>query len=505
MNQTVTSALSEELNFLVNKINLVTSGLKPENQPDISDWAHALKAKLIPMFSPDFPLLAAICGGGSSGKSTLFNAMVGKKISPTGGRAGINRRVLVAFHENFLLNPDFLSYLFEPFGCIPEPLTDITHLISPGPPVYITSKTIPPNLILLDTPDFDTGSHGSYTNRASARRALQAADVLLYIFTNSNYKNRDNTDFIANVLSSIGKRHCFLVYRIYPSFSSCEIKEHAMTVAQNIYGNEAEKYILGIFRADEDNSVAAGDKFMQLYAVNDNQPSLFQTLQSMDSTKQRRDLWKSILNDVIHKADEIRISCELSIKAFQLYLNTLNISVSHGAKDAFDHSAMERVMAGFKQLWHESDPRHIKQRRKKGDIFGFPLKAAVNVLKWAGEKTTMTSKLSEKLNYREKLENNFSKNREKPRNSDRQAVIEQIINQQKLIVSFIDGIENELKELAEQPAKHFPDPVDKNRFGYKIDTMLEIYYQHGSGDIMRQTRSIISETEYMLKAINDEA
>ena len=66
----------------------------------------------------------------------------------------------------------------------------------PGKPLYVLNHSNSNNLVLLDTPDFDTGAKGSYTNREVTRMALEAADILIYIFTNSNYNNRDNTDFI---------------------------------------------------------------------------------------------------------------------------------------------------------------------------------------------------------------------------------------------------------------------------------------------------------------------
>ena len=92
--------------------------------------------------------------------------------------------------------------------------------------------------------------------------ALEASDILIYIFTNSNYNNRDNTDFIAQMLTGIGKRNCFLVYRVYPSFTQQEVLDHAKTVAEGIYGELADKYLLGVYRTDEDNDVAAGKGFM---------------------------------------------------------------------------------------------------------------------------------------------------------------------------------------------------------------------------------------------------
>jgi hypothetical protein len=407
MEKMLTPELSEALKSLRHKISRAATSLNLNDQLNILSLTNILDSKLIPMISPDLPLLAAICGGGSSGKSTLFNAMVGKKISPTGGKSGINRKVLVAANENHLANHDYLSFLFEPFGCAPEPLKDISELTLPGPPVYVSTKNLPPNLVLMDTPDFDTGSRGAYTNRDTARHALETADFFIYIFTNSNYNNRDNTDFIAKALTDIGKRYCFLIYRVYPSFSSQEITEHAMTVARNIYGDDAEKYVLGIYRADEDNSVAAGEKFMQLYAVSDDQPTLTQALRKIDSAAKRRELLKSILHDATQKADDILSSCKLSLKALQLYIDALRAAQSHCVQKALSHFPMDHVMKRFAQLWLSNDPRHIKVMRTTGNVVGFPFKVLVSMIKLAGKKTSGNHQSSEKQNYKQMVEENL--------------------------------------------------------------------------------------------------
>ncbi len=175
--------------------------------------------------------------------------------------------MLFSAHEELLEKPDFLSALFEPFGTLPRPLKDKKELTTPGHPMYVLSNAIPKNLVLMDTPDFDTGAKGVYINREVSRQALESSDILIYIFTNSNYNNRENTDFISKMLTSIGMRKCFLIYRVYPSFKTQEVQEHAMTVAKNLYGEAADQYVLGVYRTDEDNLVASGEKFMTLRPV----------------------------------------------------------------------------------------------------------------------------------------------------------------------------------------------------------------------------------------------
>ena len=44
-------------------------------------WRRTLDRKLLPRLHKDFPLVAAICGGGSTGKSTLFNSLAGTAVS----------------------------------------------------------------------------------------------------------------------------------------------------------------------------------------------------------------------------------------------------------------------------------------------------------------------------------------------------------------------------------------------------------------------------------------
>ncbi len=404
MNPFLTPESEEAIRTLRREVPEAAAMLKLDEGMDIDGWTKVLDGKLLPMLSPDFPLLAAICGGGSSGKSTLFNSLVGKKVSPTGGRAGINRKVLVAAHERHFQNKEFLSFLFEPFGAAPEPLRDPSELTVPGPPVYISSKTLPPNLVLMDTPDFDTGSGGEYTNRGLARQALETADIFIYIFTNSNYNNRDNTDFIAHALTGIGKRHCFLVYRVYPSFSSEDVSEHAATVARNIYGDQASKYVLGVYRADEDNSVAAGEKYMQVYAVPSENPPFSRAMAEIDTGRQRRDLLRSIMLDATGEAVRFVKQGRLSIRALRLYLDSLKAAQSHCVQEALMHFPMDLVMKRFAEIWLTTDPGHIRAMRKTGEVVGFPFRMVMTAGKWARKKFSDSPETPEKEEYKGKVE-----------------------------------------------------------------------------------------------------
>jgi hypothetical protein len=377
------SALYDALKKLRENIPRLADLLKFGNDEHIRFWTDIVDAKLLSRLTPDFPVVAAICGGGSSGKSTLFNSLIGDYIAPTGGTAGLNRRVLFSVPAVRAGQNDLLADLARPFQSVPGPLNAREELTVPGKPLYVLNQSPTKNLVILDTPDFDTGAKGAYTNREVTRMALEASDILIYIFTNSNYNNRDNTDFIAHMLTGIGKRKCFLVYRVYPSFTQQEVLDHAMTVAEGIYGELADKYLLGVYRTDEDNDVAAGKGFMKFKAVAANSPSFAEALQSVDAPKLRSELYASILKDVHKRAEIINDGAQVSLDELRLYYDTLQTAQSYCVHEALKHFPMDRVMRRFARIWADTDPSHVKIMRKTGSFIELPLKMLLGAAGWA--------------------------------------------------------------------------------------------------------------------------
>ncbi len=372
---------------------------------EISFWNHIVDAKLLSRLAPDFPVVAAICGGGSSGKSTLFNALAGAHISPTGGTAGINRRVLFSIPTRRAGQTDFLADLARPFKDVPEPLEDIEELTQPGKPLYVVNHAALKNMVIADTPDFDTGAKGAYTNREVTRMALEASDILIYIFTNSNYNNRDNTDFIAQMLTGIGKRKCLLVYRVYPSYTKEEVLQHARTVAEGIYGETADQYLLGVYRTDEDNDVAAGERLMAIRPVDAKEPEFLQTLQSINAPEIRLELFSSILKDVIQRAENIRNRSEVALAELRLYLDTFQIAQSHAVREALKNFPINRLMHRFARVWAATDPTHVKIMRRTGSVIEFPVKMLLGAAGWAkGQMSVEKTGTSSANEYAQKVD-----------------------------------------------------------------------------------------------------
>jgi hypothetical protein len=398
-------AFYDALNHLKDNIPGLAKSLKFGDGADIASWINIVEANLIPRFSSDFPVVAAICGGGSSGKSTLFNALSGERFAPIGGRAGMNRRVLFSVPATLVEQNRVVADLVEPFKSDLQPLKDSNELTTPGNPLYVINRSGPKDLVLLDTPDFDTGARGEYANRDVTRMALEASDIFIYIFTNSNYNNRDNTDFMSRMLTGIGKRKCFLIYRVYPSFSDQEVREHAMTVAGGIYGDDAEDNILGIYRADEDNRVAAAEQAIRLQPVPAKGPEFISALASIDAPGLRLELHGSILTDVLKKAERFLGNAARSLDELRLYLDAFQTVQSQYVHEALKHFPMDRVMKRFAKIWAKTDPAHIKFMRKTGSVIGFPLKVLIGATGWAKDQVTSNKAVPvDSGNFQKKME-----------------------------------------------------------------------------------------------------
>ena len=377
----------------------LTEGLDLDMVEEVRALTHAIETKLLTRFSPDFPLVAAICGGGSSGKSTLFNSLLKTRVAPSGGKAGLNRRVLFSIPGKGSLREDVIRHLARAFAADPLPLGHQSDLLEPGAPLYIEDRSSGSRPVLMDTPDFDTGSGGRYTNREMAQSALEAADIIIYIFTNSNYNNRDNTDFIARVLTGIGRRHCFLVYRVYPSFTAREVEAHAMTVARGIYGDEAREHVLGIYRVDEQNQVAAGELFMSLRPVRPSDPEFFGAIARLDRLKLRSDQHASILKDTVTQTRLILDRSSQSLDLLKLHADAVQTVQSLCVQQALQHFPLDHVMRRFAQIWSASDPTAVKIMRRAGSIVEFPLKAILGAAGWARKQLSAAAPPSADENF----------------------------------------------------------------------------------------------------------
>jgi hypothetical protein len=156
-----------------------------------------------------------------------------------------------------------------------------------------------------------------------------------------------------------------------------------MTVARNLYGKDADRYVLGIYRVDEDNAVAEGKRFMALRPVGKKYPSLKTALESIDSQRLRLELLSSILKDVLIMAQDFLEHAKISRDELGLYLNILQTAQSQYVHDALQHFPMDRVLKRFVEIWMRTDPPYVRAMRKTGKVVELPFKVLLDASKKA--------------------------------------------------------------------------------------------------------------------------
>jgi hypothetical protein len=151
-----------------------------------------LRTKLLPELesTQDFPVFVGIQGGTNVGKSTVFNALAGKLLSPAIVQASATKHPLVFVHEKwralFLDKKPFPNTTYAELGDAKELLveanrTDLLYF-------RFHNDDALADITLVDSPDFDSTL---LTNLHVARRIAALSDITIFVTTSQKYRDRE--------------------------------------------------------------------------------------------------------------------------------------------------------------------------------------------------------------------------------------------------------------------------------------------------------------------------
>lgn len=345
---------------------------------EFSKAIDLLKHKVIPLLRHECPLLVAVTGGGSVGKSTLFNMLAGGKYSGVKSKAGYTRRTLAAIHPSVARDRARLELLFDLFkkNALPAPIKKPDEMLESGEPLYVETPRIAEQIAILDTPDFDTGSNDAFANRDAAEEILAASDVLVYLFTNQTYNNKGNTDFVRKAISGIGRRKVVLVYRCSAAYPDEEVGEHLDTVLRNLFpdsGNPRQE-VLGLYRMDESDAVVKGEADPAIRPLSGG-ADMVSLIAGLDIVETRRDSLRSQCESIIEKVKSAIETADARRLELVAYRDSVRAMARHAVLDGLKSFPQGPLMERFVACWRASQPLLVRAAhwpgRKTSQVIGW--------------------------------------------------------------------------------------------------------------------------------------
>jgi len=169
-----------------------------ERLPAAQQALDVLERDLLPRSAGgDVYLVAGIVGPNNAGKSALFNALVGRPLSPSVPTGGATRRLVGAAHPSLLAalraEPTLARFRLRPFGADVAADAPLQPASDPAELLVADEPLLPPMLLLIDTPDFDSILED---NRVASESLLAVADLVVAIVTRHSYQNRAVVRFL---------------------------------------------------------------------------------------------------------------------------------------------------------------------------------------------------------------------------------------------------------------------------------------------------------------------
>lgn len=320
-----------------------------------------------PQLGADSPLVISVTGGGSVGKSSVFGALAGvPAASPAAPRAGFTRRMVAAVPPRVARDAAAMETLFERFraNAKPRPASGADEASRPGDPVYVESGSLPDKLVLVDTPDFDTGSASGFANRDAAAEILSVSDVLLFVATNQTYNNKSGCDFLRSVLNEVGRRKVALLYRCSRRYPDETVREHMAVALSNLYPDPeaAAASCIGVWRIDESDDVAAGDAAPEIRPLAGGAP-LRDALCALDPAATRGDVLRSAVRDAVARAGEFAAAGETERLKFAVWRDAMRYLASEECRTCLGIAPQKDLLALFLDEWNAAQPWIVRKRR----------------------------------------------------------------------------------------------------------------------------------------------
>lgn len=212
----------------------VLATLDAAEAPEVLERARdRLERDLLPRTAGDQAyLVAGIVGPNNAGKSALFNALAGEEVSLSSPTGGATRQLVGALHPELeaalLAEPTLARFPLLEWKASEDATRALGERPTGSVPLIAKSlEGMPPGLLLIDTPDFDSILAD---NRIASESLLAVADLAIAVVTRHSYQNKEVVEYLRRWLAH--GRPWILVYN--EAVDEAVVRTHAQKLAEDV-------------------------------------------------------------------------------------------------------------------------------------------------------------------------------------------------------------------------------------------------------------------------------
>ena len=205
-----------------------------------AEWRDLLTYKLVPHLAGAGCLIAAVTGGTNTGKSTVFNLLAHKSISPMVNTAAATCHPVIAANKaradecmEAKLVPEFTPHLLTKAEDV------VDNEISFSAIFVAQEDSLPDHLIIMDTPDVDSIDK---RNWEVADHIRAAGDVLVAVITGEKYKDHRVIEYFKEASES-GRRLIPVMNKANPA-NDFEVARKQLEEFCSDVGIEADCFVI---------------------------------------------------------------------------------------------------------------------------------------------------------------------------------------------------------------------------------------------------------------------
>jgi hypothetical protein len=309
--------MERSLGQIVQEFDAAVRGLRAAlaRNPDIEaavfsgaeSWLDLLTYKLVPHLEGEGCLVVAVAGGTNSGKSTVFNLLLGRDVSPAVTTAAATRHPVIAGNARRVaqclegkLVPEFA----------PKPLENPKAIIENGgqeSTLFVAeARDLPDRLVLLDTPDVDSIEK---TNWAAADSIRAAGDVIVAVLTGEKYRDERVVAFFREALAA-GREVVPLMNKADPADDFAVARRQLVEFAADVGFEPAAQFVVP-------HDFGIGKNYSRPIGAIDGEHPLGAYLESLDVAAIKERVYRGTVQHLADSADAFLVQADETAQALR--------------------------------------------------------------------------------------------------------------------------------------------------------------------------------------------